>query len=99
MRSSLANILPVLLTASLVYMTWKLMCCISDSPRPLIVVASNSMAPTLSRGDICLLWNRKSPIEVGDIPVVWFANHSLPMVHRAIESHWEEDKHQPSQPQ
>lgn len=45
------------------------------------------MAPAFHRGDILLLWNRTSTVEVGDIPVVWFEGSPLPMVHRVISVH------------
>jgi signal peptidase len=47
------------------------------------------MSPAFHRGDVCLIWNRSKVIEVGDIPVIWFQGRQLPMVHRAIESHWQ----------
>lgn len=53
----------------------------------MVCVISESMAPTFHRGDILLLWNRTSTIEVGDIPVVWFEDSHMPMVHRVIKVH------------
>ncbi|KAJ0357258.1 hypothetical protein COL154_010301 [Colletotrichum chrysophilum] len=49
-----------------------------------MVVLSESMEPTFSRGDIILLANWQE-VEVGDIPVIWFQGQPLPMVHRAVE--------------
>ncbi|KAK2604302.1 hypothetical protein N8I77_007245 [Diaporthe amygdali] len=68
-------------------MMWKTLCLVTDSRMPIVCVISESMAPTFHRGDILLLWNRTSTIEVGDIPVVWFEDSHLPMVHRVIKVH------------
>ncbi|KAI1469842.1 uncharacterized protein F4812DRAFT_304712 [Daldinia caldariorum] len=36
-------------------------------------------------GDIIIISNVKNEIQIGDIPVIWFHNAPLPMVHRAIK--------------
>lgn len=63
-----------------VFMVWKAIACVSDSPIPIVVVTSQSMEPTFRRGDILLLWNRQEFVRVGEIPVVWFEGRPLPMV-------------------
>lgn len=68
-------------------MMFKSLCLVTDSHFPIVCVTSESMAPTFHRGDVLLLWNRTSTVEVGDIPVMWFENIPLPMVHRVIKVH------------
>jgi signal peptidase len=89
MRINAAALLPCLLAVTGVFMAWKALSLATDSTQPIIVVVSESMSPAFHRGDVCLIWNRSKVIEVGDIPVIWFQGRQLPMVHRAIESHWQ----------
>lgn len=87
-RSSLKRItsilLPIALFIGLISSAWKVMCVITGSSHPVMVVSSESMEPAFYRGDIILLWNHQEEVNVGDIPVVWFPGRRLPMVHRAI---------------
>jgi len=78
------TLLPVTLTIVAIFTAWKGMCAITSSSHPVMVVSSESMEPTLYRGDLILLWNHQQKVAVGDIPVVWFPGRSLPMVHRSI---------------
>ncbi|KAI9754894.1 MAG: small nuclear ribonucleoprotein Sm D3 [Chaenotheca gracillima] len=84
-RRLLAESVPVLWVIATFFMLWKGVCVITDSPHPLLVVSSGSMEPAFRRGDLIVLWNRQQQIRAGDIPVVWFPGHPLPMVHRAIK--------------
>lgn len=70
-------------------MAWKMLSVLTDSPQPVMVVISESMAPAFHRGDIIFLWNRQPTIKVGDVPVCWFPGRPTPMVHRAIQTHSE----------
>ncbi|XXH00814.1 snoRNP complex protein [Hypoxylon texense] len=88
MRNSLRRLLPVLHTLGAVFMLWKAFSVLANSPCPVHVVVSESMAPAFHRGDIILLSNLDREIRVGDVPVVWFPEAPLPMVHRAIEVVW-----------
>lgn len=63
------------------------LCLVTNSRVPIVCVTSESMSPTFHRGDVLLLWNMTSTVEVGDIPVVWFESNPLPMVHRVIKVH------------
>lgn len=92
MRANLTELLPTLLAVTGVFMSWKTLSLVTGSLNPIIVVISESMSPAFHRGDVCLLWNRRPSIKVGDIPVVWFEGRELPMVHRTIESHWHLDE-------
>ncbi|KXT15015.1 hypothetical protein AC579_7772 [Pseudocercospora musae] len=97
MRKSLLNALPLALSACNVFVAWKIWSLITGSTIPAMVVISESMAPAFHRGDLILLWNRTRNINVGDIPVVWFEEQSLPMVHRCIQSYWEAGQDGPRQ--
>lgn len=88
MRNSLRRLLPVLHTLSAVFMLWKAFSVATNSPCPVHVIISESMAPAFHRGDIIILSNLDREIRVGDIPVVWFSKAPLPMVHRAIKVLW-----------
>jgi len=44
------------------------------------VVTSESIEPGCRRGDILFLWNRQKIARVGDIAVIWFPEHKLPLV-------------------
>lgn len=88
MRRILLYFLLLLRSACNVYILLKLWSLITNSPAPVIVVISDSMAPTFHRGDILFLQNWQSTVEVGDIPVVWFPGRNLPMVHRCVKVNW-----------
>ncbi|KAI2633925.1 putative signal peptidase complex catalytic subunit SEC11 [Xylaria nigripes] len=76
----------VLLLLSSVFMGWKGLSVATNSSIPVVCVVSESMAPTFHRGDLLLLWNWTAAVDPGDIPVVWFQNEPLPMVHRIIQT-------------
>lgn len=84
--STLSDIVTVLLSLANVFMAWKGLCLLTNSPVPIVCVVSESMSPAFHRGDILFLWNRQGPAAVGDIPVVWFDGAPLPMVHRIIQT-------------
>ncbi|OKL63623.1 hypothetical protein UA08_00957 [Talaromyces atroroseus] len=84
-RVLLTSALSFLLGLSFPLMAWKALSILTASPYPIMCVISESMAPAFHRGDLLILWNRSSYINVGDIPVVWFAGNPYPMVHRAIQ--------------
>jgi signal peptidase len=67
------------------FMSWMTLRLLTDCAHPILVVSSESMEPTFIRGDIILLSNRAETVNVGDIPVVWFPDSRLPMVHRAVK--------------
>ncbi|KAI6084733.1 putative signal peptidase I [Hypoxylon rubiginosum] len=88
MRKTLRSLWPVLHTLSAIFMLWKTLSIATNSPCPIHVVVSESMAPAFHRGDIIILSNLDHEIRVGDIPVIWFSQAPLPMVHRAIKVIW-----------
>ncbi|KAI1208926.1 putative signal peptidase complex catalytic subunit SEC11 [Annulohypoxylon truncatum] len=85
LRLFLASALPFILPISSTFMAWKGLCISTNSPVPIICVISESMAPAFHRGDLLITWNWTPSAEVGDIPVIWFDGHLLPMVHRVIQ--------------
>lgn len=76
--------MPLLLNLSTMLLGWKALRVLTASPSPIMCVISESMAPAFHRGDLIFLWNRPPRVQVGDIPVIWFAGEPLPMVHRAV---------------
>ncbi|KAI8959046.1 putative signal peptidase I [Daldinia sp. FL1419] len=88
MRASLCRLLPLLQIVSAMFMLWKGLSILTNSPCPIHVVVSDSMAPAFRRGDIIIISNLKHEIQIGDIPVVWFSKAPLPMVHRATKIIW-----------
>jgi signal peptidase len=90
MRHHLLSLLYPLLAVSSIFVSWKSCSIITGSDIPIVVVVSESMAPAFHRGDLLILWNRDRTVRVGDVPVVWFTDQHLPMVHRAIQSYWDE---------
>ncbi|OTB18160.1 hypothetical protein K445DRAFT_243808 [Daldinia sp. EC12] len=88
MRKSLQHLLPIAHVVSMLFMLWKGLSVYTNSPCPIHVVVSDSMAPAFKRGDIIIISNVENEIQIGDIPVVWFSEAPLPMVHRAIKIVW-----------
>merc|ERR1712228_1021933 len=58
----------------------------TGSESPVVVVLSGSMDPTVSRGDILMLW-MPEVITHGDIIVFEIKGREVPIIHRAIEEH------------
>ncbi|KAI0386660.1 signal peptidase I [Hypomontagnella monticulosa] len=94
MRSQLSSALSFLLVMANLFMAWKFFSLISNTAYPAIVVLSESMAPAFQRGDIIVLSNWVHRVEVGDIPVLWFEGHPLPMVHRIVVALHDEEGRQ-----
>jgi signal peptidase I len=84
-RYILSEALTYCLIISSVFMLWKSLCLITNSPSPVIVVISESMEPAFQKGDLLFLWNRDESVKVGDIAVCWFKGRDLPMVHRVVQ--------------
>ena len=84
-RNVLSHILAFSLILSRVCMLWKLLCVITGSSSPIIVVISESMEPAFQRGDLLFLWNRDESFGVGDVVACWFSGRDLPMVHRVVQ--------------
>lgn len=87
-RHLASNALTILSIFSAAFMTWKSLALFTNTPAPVMVVISESMAPAFHRGDVIILWNREPLIKVGDITVCWFPGREVPMVHRAVQTFW-----------
>lgn len=72
-------------------MGYKTLSYIAHAPRPVVAVLSGSMEPAFGRGDIVLLWDRSDAVEVGDIAVFDITGREVPIVHRVVEKHWDEE--------
>lgn len=92
LRAFLVFILVISTALSSPFMAWKGLCILTNSAVPIVCVISDSMAPAFQRGDILFLWNRTTNVQAGEIPVVWFKDSPLPMVHRVIKVINEGDK-------
>jgi signal peptidase len=86
LRQLLHQCLTFLLVVSAVFMQWKSLSLITDSPSPVVVVISESMEPAFQWGNLLFLWNRDNVIEIGEIAVRWFGGRNLPTVHRVVKS-------------
>lgn len=87
-RKTLSNSLPHLLLIGALAMSWVGLKAVTNTSCSILVVTSQSMEPTFSRGDLILISNWKDYVVAGDIPVVWFPGEDLPFVHRAVEVRW-----------
>lgn len=92
MRLHLMTALGAVSSISHVLMSWKALCLVTQTSHPVHVIVSDSMEPSLQRGDIIIISNRDPVIHVGDIAVVWFEDALLPMTHRVTEVFWERTK-------
>jgi signal peptidase len=87
-RELLYQTLSVLTIAFSAVMLWKLMCLLTGSVSPIVVVLSGSMEPTFARGDILFLKHDSgSQLSVGDICVFEIPKREIPIVHRILEYH------------
>ncbi|KAI3378073.1 hypothetical protein SNEBB_007175 [Seison nebaliae] len=80
------------LIVSSALMIWKFMMVITGSGSPVVVVLSGSMEPAFFRGDLLLLRNiPEEPVTVGDIAVFKLKEREIPIVHRVISVHQNND--------
>lgn len=84
-RSFLTRILPPLQVVSACLMAWKALSVWADTPFPVMVVITESMAPAFRSGDVLLIANHGGPVQAGDLPVVWLGQRPFPMVHRVLQ--------------
>ncbi|KAJ6784324.1 hypothetical protein PWT90_07244 [Aphanocladium album] len=85
LRRTAHDLLSSLLLLAHLFMGWKALSYVSNSPAPIAVVTSESMEPGFQRGDVLFLWNRQETVEVGDVALVAFATRRLPMVRSTID--------------
>ena len=87
-RQALQQMLNLVTVLSTALMLWKGLGLVLGTESPIVVVLSGSMEPAFYRGDMILLWNRTVSVKAGDIPVYQVAERDIPIVHRAISTHW-----------
>ncbi|GMI62007.1 hypothetical protein ScalyP_jg1819 [Parmales sp. scaly parma] len=68
-------------------MIWKGLMFVTKSESPVVVVLSGSMEPAFQRGDILFLNNQDSVIEVGEVVVFKIKDRDIPIVHRILKVH------------
>ncbi|XP_015423231.1 PREDICTED: signal peptidase complex catalytic subunit SEC11A isoform X3 [Myotis davidii] len=69
-------------------MIWKGLMVVTGSESPIVVVLSGSMEPAFHRGDLLFLTNRvEDPIRVGEIVVFRIEGREIPIVHRVLKIH------------
>lgn len=61
------QILPFLHLLSTIYMSWTLLAIYTQTPTPLMVVSTESMAPGFHRGDVLFVSNRDAGWDVGGV--------------------------------
>jgi signal peptidase len=81
------NLATIVLSA---LMIWKSLMLATGSESPVVVVLSGSMEPTMWRGDILALW-MPDQFEVGDIVVFNINDREIPIIHRVIQTHIDEN--------
>nr|XP_016474113.1 PREDICTED: signal peptidase complex catalytic subunit SEC11C-like [Nicotiana tabacum] len=81
--------LVMIVTSALII--WKGLVCITGSESPVVVVLSGSMEPGFKRGDILFLHMTKDPIRAGEIVVFNIDGREIPIVHRVIKVHEQQE--------
>ncbi|GMY35881.1 signal peptidase complex catalytic subunit SEC11A-like [Fagus crenata] len=81
--------LGLIVTSALII--WKALICITGSESPVVVVLSGSMEPGFKRGDILFLHMSKDPVRAGEIVVFNIDGRDIPIVHRVIKVHEQQD--------
>mmetsp|Transcript_75071 Transcript_75071/g.132672 ORF Transcript_75071/g.132672 Transcript_75071/m.132672 type:complete len:188 (-) Transcript_75071:359-922(-) len=73
-------------------MIWRGLMFITNSESPIVVVLSGSMEPGFTRGDLLFLTfhEENDPFKVGDIVVFKVEGREIPIVHRVISAHTNE---------
>ncbi|XP_011031479.1 PREDICTED: signal peptidase complex catalytic subunit SEC11A-like [Populus euphratica] len=90
-RDTLTQFITLGIIASTVLIIWKVLMCLTGSESPVVVVLSGSMEPGFKRGDILFLHMSKAPVRIGEIVVYSVEGRPVPIVHRVIEVHEEEN--------
>ncbi|UYV66353.1 SEC11A [Cordylochernes scorpioides] len=91
-RQKLYQVLNFAMIVSSALMIWKGLMVVTGSESPIVVVLSGSMEPAFHRGDLLFLTNHKAdPIRVGDIVVFKVDGREIPIVHRVLKLHENEN--------
>jgi signal peptidase len=83
-RKFLIQVISIGVTVGSALMLWNILKVISYVESPIVVVLTASMEPAFYRGDILFVYNRKTEIRPGDIPVFQIKSESIPIVHRLM---------------
>lgn len=92
LRQQLTQLLTIAYVFTSAFIAWKALSIVTNSHSPIVVVLSGSMEPAFQRGDILFLWNRDKLANVGDVVVYEIEGKSIPIVHRVLREHHNEDK-------
>ncbi|XP_073106039.1 uncharacterized protein [Elaeis guineensis] len=90
-RQLLSQIVTLGTIGALALIIWKVLMCVTGSESPVVVVLSGSMEPGFQRGDILFLQMSKDPIRAGEIVVFHVDGRDIPIVHRVIKVHEQQD--------
>lgn len=86
------QLLSVLMIISTALMLWRGLMAMAGSESPMVVVLSGSMEPGMYRGDILLLSKfRGAPLAAGDVVVFEVADRGIPIVHRILNTHLQDN--------
>ena len=72
-------------------MIWKGLMAYTGSESPVVVVLSGSMEPSTYRGDLLFLDRGNDDFKVGEIVVYNIGGREVPIVHRILEVHTDEE--------
>jgi len=82
------QLLNIFMIVTSAFMSWKALSLITNSESPIVVVLSESMEPAFHRGDLLFLTlPKKEPFVVGDIVVYKIKGQDIPIVHRILKIH------------
>ncbi|KAI8805201.1 hypothetical protein BJ742DRAFT_821373 [Cladochytrium replicatum] len=90
-RDTAQQALSFLLMLSSTLMIWKGLAVLTNTESPIVVVLTGSMEPAFHRGDLLILSLDDGPIRVGDVVVYKLNDRDIPIVHRVLWLHDEEE--------
>ncbi|KAJ6295245.1 hypothetical protein OIU78_023292 [Salix suchowensis] len=90
-RDTLSQLITLGMIVSTALIIWKALMCLTGSESPVVVVLSGSMEPGFKRGDILFLHMSEAPFRAGEIVVYNVEGKQIPIVHRVIEVHEQEN--------
>ncbi|KAJ6673803.1 SIGNAL PEPTIDASE I [Salix viminalis] len=90
-RDTLSQLITLGMIVSTALIIWKALMCLTGSESPVVVVLSGSMEPGFKRGDILFLHMSEAPFRAGEIVVYNVEGKPIPIVHRVIEVHEQEN--------
>lgn len=92
LRKQLAQFLTFAYVFTGAYMSWRTLGVVANSHSPIVVVLTGSMEPAFQRGDVLFLWNRQQRNKVGDVVVYETSSKDIPIVHRVLREHHNNNK-------